>query len=297
MKDLEFTIITGLSGAGKSEAIRCFEDMGYFCIDNLPPTLIPKVAELLSLPGSKVRKVALVVDVRGREYFNKVWDVLRELKGMQINQQILYLEASDDTLVKRFKETRRRHPLAEGGEVIDGIKRERDLLSSLKEAADMVIDTTGVATYELKEKIRSQFVGGPAKKGLLISVISFGYKYGVPMDADLVMDVRFLPNPHYVDELSRLTGEDEEVHQFVLDRPVTKSFLKKFESLLSYLMPHYIKEGKTHFTIALGCTGGTHRSVTLAEEVRRFLKDKGYTVIVRHRDIGREFKAEREFES
>lgn len=297
MKDLEFTIITGLSGAGKSEAIRCFEDMGYFCIDNLPPTLIPKVAELLSLPGSKVRKVALVVDVRGREYFNKVWDVLRELKGMQINQQILYLEASDDTLVKRFKETRRRHPLAEGGEVIDGIKRERDLLSSLKEAADMVIDTTGVATYELKEKIRSQFVGGPVKKGLLVSVISFGYKYGVPMDADLVIDVRFLPNPHYVDELSRLTGEDEEVREFVLKRPVTKSFLKKFESLLSYLMPHYVKEGKTHFTIALGCTGGTHRSVTLAEEIQKFLKDKGYNVIVRHRDVGREFEAEREFES
>lgn len=297
MKDLEFTIITGLSGAGKSEAIRCFEDMGYFCIDNLPPTLIPKVAELLSLPGSKVRKVALVVDVRGREYFDKVWDALRELKGMQIGHQILYLEASDDTLVKRFKETRRRHPLAEGGEVIDGIKRERDLLSSLKEAADMVIDTTGVATYELKEKIRSQFVGGPAKKGLLISVISFGYKYGVPMDADLVMDVRFLPNPHYVEELSRLTGEDEEVRQFVLERSVTKSFLNKFESLLSYLMPHYIKEGKTHFTIALGCTGGTHRSVTLAEEVQKFLKHKGYNVIVRHRDVGRGFEAEREFES
>lgn len=288
MKDLEFTIITGLSGAGKSEAIRCFEDMGYFCIDNLPPTLIPKVAELLSLPGSKVRKVALVVDVRGREYFNKVWDALRELKRMQISHEILYLEASDDTLIKRFKETRRRHPLAEGGEVIDGIKRERDLLSSLKEAADMVIDTTGIVTYELKDKIRSQFVGGPVEKGLLVSVISFGYKYGVPLDADLVIDVRFLPNPHYVDELSRLTGEDEEVRHFVLERSVTKSFLKKFESLLSYLMPHYIKEGKTHFTIALGCTGGTHRSVTLAEEVQKFLKDKGYNVIVRHRDVSRE---------
>lgn len=289
MKNLEFTIITGLSGAGKSEAIRCFEDIGYFCIDNLPPTLIPKVAELLSLPGSKVRKVALVVDVRGREYFDKVWDALRELKGVQIGYQILYLEASDGTLVKRFKETRRRHPLAEGGEVIDGIRRERELLSSLREAASMVIDTTGIATYELKDKIRLEFVRGPARKeGLLISVISFGYKYGVPMDADIVMDVRFLPNPHYVEELSGLTGEDEEVRQFVLKRSVTKNFLKRFESFLSYLMPHYIKEGKAHFTIALGCTGGTHRSVTLAEEVQKFLKDKGYNVIVRHRDVGRE---------
>jgi len=290
-EELEFTIITGLSGAGKSEAIHCFEDMGYFCIDNLPAALISKVAEMLALPGSKARKVALVIDVRGGEYFDTLWDALRELKAMQIKYQILYLEASDETLVKRFKQTRRRHPLAKGGEIIDGIRRERKLLKSLKERAHLIIDTTGIPTYELKDKIRSHFLGEAVQKELLVSVISFGFKYGVPLDADLVMDVRFLPNPHYVEPLARLTGEDEAVRKFVLERLVTQQFMKKFESMLAFLMPHYVKEGKAHFTIALGCTGGTHRSVTLAEEIQKFLRDKGYNVMLRHRDIGRELEA------
>lgn len=290
MRNIEFTIITGLSGAGKTEALRCFEDMGYFAIDNLPPNLIPKVVELLRLPGAKVKKVALVIDVRGREYFAKVLDTLRELKTMNVHHQILYLEASDSAIIQRFKQTRRRHPLAEGGEVIDGIKMERDLLAELKEVAAMVIDTTGLQPAQLKEKIRDQFIGAPAKVGLQISVVSFGFKYGVPLDADMVMDVRFLPNPHYVPKLRRLTGESAAVREYVLDRPVTRNFLRRFEGMLGYLFPHYIKEGKTHFTIALGCTGGAHRSVAIASDVQRFLKDKGYQVVVRHRDIAREFQ-------
>lgn len=287
-QNIEVVIISGLSGAGKSHAIHCFEDMGYFCIDNLPPSLIPKVSDLLSIPGSRMRKVALVIDVRGGALFEEVWDVLRELKGKQIDYRILYLEASDDALIRRFKETRRRHPLAEGGQVIKGIKRERELLASLRDAADLVIDTSGIAVHDLKEKIKHDFLVEPMGKGLSVSVVSFGYKYGLPMDSDMVIDVRFLPNPYYVESLKKLTGEDEEVQKFVLERKETKNFLKSMKSFLAFLMPHYAKEGKTYFTIALGCTGGAHRSVTLAREIQQFLKEKGFNVVIRHRDIGRE---------
>lgn len=290
MEELEFTIITGLSGAGKTEAIRCFEDIGYFCIDNLPPTLLPKMAELCALPGSKIAKVALVSDVRGGEFFEALFGALRELKSQKIPYQILFLEASNEELVKRFKETRRRHPLAKEGQIIEGILRERELLRSLKEQADMIIDTTDLETYELKDKIRSSFLGERKEKGLLITVTSFGYKYGVPLDSDLVMDVRFLPNPHYIETLHSKSGQDKEVRDFVLKRKETKTFLKSYLSLLQFLLPHYVAEGKTHFTIALGCTGGTHRSVTLAEETGRFLKEKGYNVIVRHRDVDRDLE-------
>jgi len=291
VQNLEFTLITGLSGAGKSEAIRCFEDMGYFCIDNLPPTLIPKLAELCSLPGSKVRKVALVSDVRGGEFFDALFEALRELKGRNIKYQILFLEASDEELVKRFKETRRRHPLAGEGQIIEGIHRERHLLETLRGTADMIIDTTDLETHELRDKIRSSFLGEQKRKGILITVISFGYKYGVPLDADLVMDVRFLPNPHYIQSLRSRNGEDKEVREFVLNRPETQTFLKKFQGLLAFLLPHYVTEGKTHLTIAIGCTGGTHRSVTLANEIGEFLREQDYNVIVRHRDIGRNFES------
>jgi len=289
--DLEFTIITGLSGAGKTEAMRCFEDLGYFCIDNLPATLIPKMAELCTLPGSKIKKVALVSDVRGGEFFDALFESLRELKSKISKYQILYLEASDEELVKRFKETRRRHPLAKGGEIIEGIKTERRILQSLKERADMIIDTTNLKAYELRDKIRSSFLGKQKHKAILITVFSFGYKYGVPIDADLVMDVRFLPNPHYIDDLRMLTGEDKAVKKFVLERSETGEFLTQFEDLLSFLLPHYISEGKTHLTIAIGCTGGTHRSVALANEIEKFLAEKGYNVAIRHRDLGRDQQA------
>ena len=296
-KDLEFTIITGLSGAGKSEAMRCFEDLGFFCIDNLPATLIPKMAELCSLPGSKIRQVALVSDVRGGEFFDALFESLRDLKGKDIKYQILFLEASDEELVRRFKETRRRHPLAEGGQIIEGIERERRILNSLRGSADMIIDTTNIETYQLRDKIRSSFLGTQKQKGILITVISFGYKYGVPIDADLVIDVRFLPNPHYVDRLRPMSGEDQEVKDFVFKRAETGRFLKLFEELMVFLLPHYVSEGKTHLALAIGCTGGTHRSVALSNEIADFLGKKNYNVTVRHRDVGRDKQRALERES
>ncbi|MFQ5574082.1 MAG: RNase adapter RapZ [Terriglobia bacterium] len=288
MKDLEFTIITGLSGAGKTEAIRCFEDIGYFCIDNLPPSLILKMAELSSLPGSKVRKVALVSDVRGGEFFDALFEALKALKKQKVNSQILFLEASDEALVKRFKETRRRHPLASGGQIVEGIRRERDMLGRLRGQADMIIDTSDSRAAELRDKIRTSFLGVQNQKGVLITVVSFGFKYGLPRDADLTIDVRFLPNPNYVPEFQDLSGQDQQVKDYVLDRTETKKFLTKYHGLLGYLLPFYVAEGKTHLTVAMGCTGGMHRSVALAEETGRFLKNGGYNVIVRHRDIGRD---------
>lgn len=286
--NVEFVIITGLSGAGKSQAMHVFEDLGYFCIDNLPSALIPRVAELVALPGSRRGKVALVIDVRGGKFFDALWDSLRDLKAMQIEFRIMFLDANDETLVSRFKETRRRHPLAKGGEVSEGVARERTLLSDIKEASNIVIDTSGLASQQLKQKIVSRFRPGTFKTALAITVLSFGYKFGVPMDADIVMDVRFLPNPYYEDKLRHLTGENKRVKKFVLDRPVAITFLKKTESLLTFLLPNYAREGKTHFTVAMGCTGGRHRSVALAEEVSAFLKGKGYNVILRHRDIIRD---------
>jgi UPF0042 nucleotide-binding protein len=290
LKELEFTVITGLSGAGKSEAIKCFEDMGYFCIDNLPPSLIPQMAELCSLPGSKVRRVALVSDVRGGEFFEALSDALQQLRKQGIEYQIIYLEASDEVLVKRFKETRRRHPLAKEGSIIDGITRERQIMERLRGQANIIIDTSNLAPYQLKDQIRTIFLEkDKRKKGIMITVISFGYKYGIPLDADLVIDVRFLPNPHYIESLKHLTGSDEHVRNFVLNRTETKNFLKKFFTLLSFLLPHYIAEGKTHLTVAIGCTGGTHRSVVLSEEIYKFLKEKGYNVTIRHRDVERTY--------
>ncbi|MCL6472044.1 MAG: RNase adapter RapZ [Firmicutes bacterium] len=285
---MEFAIITGLSGAGKSEAIKCFEDMGFFCIDNLPPSLIPKMAELCTLPGSKVRQVATVCDVRGREFFDALLGELQKLKSQEIKYQILFLEASDEALIKRFKETRRRHPLAEEGAIIDGIHQERHIMEQLRGQANLVIDTSDLAPFELKDKIRTAILKkDKQKKGIMITVMSFGYKYGMPLDADLVMDVRFLPNPHYIESLRHFDGTNENVCNFVLNRSETQTFLKKFRSLVAFLLPRYVAEGKTHLTIAIGCTGGTHRSVAIAEQVSGFLKGKGYNVVVRHRDVKR----------
>lgn len=285
---VEFVIITGLSGAGKSEALHSFEDLGYFCIDNLPPALIPKIAEMVSMPATHRNKVALVIDVRGGKFFDALWESLRALKTKQVEYRIVFLEASGDTLVQRFKATRRRHPLARGGDIIEAVARERDLLADVKEVANVVIDTSGLNSQELKQKIMARFRSGSFNAGLAITVISFGFKYGLPMDADIVLDVRFLPNPYYIDSLRNLTGENKKVKRFVLERPATEKFLKKTESLLLFLLPSYAREGKTHFTIALGCTGGRHRSAVLAEEIHKFLKAKGYNVILRHRDIGRD---------
>lgn len=282
---LELVIITGLSGAGKSEAVRCFEDIGYFCIDNLPPSFITSLVELFSLPDSKIKKVALVCDVRGGEYFKPLIKILNELEEKDVRKQILFLEATDDVLVKRFKETRRRHPLSLEGQIIDGIKRERELLQTLRGLADLIIDTSDIEIQQLKDEIRTSFLGSEKQRALMITVASFGYKYGLPLDADLVIDVRFLPNPHYVTSLRSHTGEDKAVRRFVLGRKETKVFLEKLLDMLTFLIPYYIAEGKTHLVLAIGCTGGTHRSVAIAEEVAKFLLKKGYDVTLRHRDI------------
>jgi UPF0042 nucleotide-binding protein len=286
-ESLEFAIITGLSGAGRSEAIRCFEDMGYFCIDNLPPMLLTQLAELASLPGSRIRKLAVVSDVRGGMFFDTLLHELNKLKAQGIHYQILFLEASDEALVKRFKETRRRHPLAREGSIIEGIHRERELLEPFRGQADLVIDTTGLTAAELRDTIRTGFLGVGERQTLLITVTSFGFKYGSPLDADIVMDVRFLPNPHYIVELRDHTGKEEVVREFVLGRRDTKAFQKRWFNLLRFLIPNYVKEGKTHLSIAIGCTGGTHRSVVLVDETSAFLDSLGYKVATRHRDLGR----------
>ncbi|MDP2212153.1 MAG: RNase adapter RapZ [Candidatus Aquicultor sp.] len=286
--NIEFAIITGLSGAGRSEAIKCFEDMGFFCIDNLPPSLIPKMAELATLPGSKINQVAVVCDVRGGEFFDDLLEELQKLKELDIKYQILFLEASDEVLVKRFKETRRRHPLSEEGAIVDGIHKERHIMEQLRGQANLVIDTSGLAPFELKDKIRTAILKqDKQKKGIMITIMSFGYKYGMPLDADLVMDVRFLPNPHYIEALRDFDGTNEKVCDFVLNRSESRTFIKKFTGLLAFLLPRYVAEGKTHLTIAIGCTGGKHRSVAIAEEAAKFLREKDYNVVVRHRDYKR----------
>lgn len=283
----EFVIITGMSGAGKSEAVKSFEDMGYFCIDNLPTQLLAQLAEMIALPGAKIRQIALVSDIRGGETFEELFLSLKLLKDKKIPYKIVFLEASDEVLLKRFKETRRKHPLAAKSRVLEGIQKERRLLQDLKAASDIIINTSNYQAFQLKDKIRSDFLKRSKRKGLLISVVSFGFKYGVPLDADLVMDVRFLPNPHYEPDLKKLTGQSKKVRDFVMNRSETAQFIKKFHPLVYFLLPHYFAEGKTHFTIAIGCTGGAHRSVVLSEQMADFLKKKNYNAIIRHRDIAK----------
>lgn len=285
MKDIKFVIVTGLSGAGKTQAIWSLEDLGFFCVDNLPPTLIPKFAELCAQSEGKINKIALVVDIRGGGFFNAVYDSLKNLEDLGIRYEIMFLEASDETLVRRFKESRRPHPLSPDGAILDGIREERARLEELRGNAHKIIDTTSLTNRQLKEQINSMYGGNQENQNLNVTVTSFGYKYGIPMDADIVFDVRFLPNPHYIDELRPLTGDDKEIQDYVLESPVTKTFLRKFFSMMKFLLPHYIKEGKTSISIAIGCTGGRHRSVTLVNKLVEFLGQKNYNIIKRHRDI------------
>ncbi len=284
-KNIKFVIVTGLSGAGKTQAIQCLEDLGFFCVDNLPPTLIPKFAELCAQSEGKVNKIALVVDIRGGGFFDAVYESLESLDSLGIKCEVLFLEASNETLVRRFKESRRRHPLSQHGSTLEGIIEERTRLEELKGKAHKIIDTSNLTNKELKEQITSMYGEESEEKSLIITVMSFGYKYGIPMDADLVFDVRFLPNPHYIDELRPLTGNDKQVQDYVLDSPISKTFMRKFSSLIRFLIPHYIKEGKTNLVIAIGCTGGQHRSVTLANKLAEFLDKKNYSVNKRHRDV------------
>ena len=284
LNESQIVVITGMSGAGKTVAIQSFEDLGFFCVDNLPPTLLPKFLELMKESGNKMNKVALVMDLRGREFFDHLFKALDDLvESAWVTPQILFLEADDETLVRRYKETRRKHPLAQEGLPLEGIQNERDLLADLKGRAQIIYNTSQMKPRELREKILTQFSANN-KTIFTVNVMSFGFKHGLPIDADLVFDVRFLPNPHYIDHMRPKTGLDEEVSSYVLKWSETQKFLEKVTDLLSFMLPHYKREGKAQLVIAIGCTGGQHRSVTLAETVGHFY-EKDFHTQISHRDI------------
>jgi len=284
----ELVVITGMSGAGRSEAIHTFEDLGFFCIDNLPPSFIGQLVDLSQLPDSKLVRLAVVCDVRGHEFFDELTGALDGLEQRGVNVRILFLEAEDDVLLRRFKETRRRHPMCEEGEsLVEGIGAERAVLEQVRDRADIVIDTSELRPQDLRQAIRERFSESLTGE-LAITVYSFGFKHSIPADADIVMDVRFLPNPHYNPELRPLTGLDEPVRTYVMNHPETVDFLRRWLDLLDTVVPGYVMEGKHHLSIALGCTGGMHRSVALAEATAEHLRAAGYRVAVSHRDIGRD---------
>lgn len=286
-------IITGMSGAGKTIAVQSLEDLGFFCVDNLPPVLIPKFAELIDQSKGRIGKVALVIDLRGREFFTALSESLRTIKeNYTLTYEILFLDATDSTLVQRYKESRRRHPLAPEGLPLDGIHLERKLLEELKGMATQVIDTSSLKPAELKERIVSRFTS-IGKGSISVNVISFGFKYGVPIDADLIFDVRFLPNPHYVEQLRPNTGLDPDVYDYVMKWSETKEFLTKLIDMLQFLIPQYTKEGKSQVVIGIGCTGGKHRSVAIAEYLGKMLGNSETEVVrVSHRDADRDRRPE-----
>lgn len=287
---MRFVIVTGMSGAGKSTALKMLEDMGYFCVDNLPVPLIPKLAEILFVPGAEMNKTALGVDIRSGDNFYELESVLKELDKNGMKYEILYLESSDDVLIKRYKETRRFHPLSgNDGRVDEGICKEREKLIFLKRKADYLIDTSHMLTRELRKELGKIFVQNKEYKNLYITVLSFGFKYGIPSDADLVFDVRFLPNPYYLEDLRPLSGNDRAVRDYVMNNDKAKEFLEKLVSMIEFLIPNYILEGKTQLVIGIGCTGGKHRSVTLANELYEILEKKdNYGIRIEHRDIGKD---------
>jgi len=288
MQNVRFVIISGLSGAGKTRVLQSLEDLGYFCVDNLPPGLIPKFAELCSRPESKLTRVALVTDIRGGEFFDSLFESLEYLEESGFPYQILFLEADDETLVRRYKETRRRHPLAQQGSVLEGIREERQRLQELRGRATWIIDTTDLAPQKLREQIIEIFSRDEGLQKMIITLVSFGFKHGLPLDADLIFDVRFLPNPHYVEALRPLDGNDERVREYVMKWPAAQRFLRRLQGLIEFLLPHYEHEGKSQLTVGIGCTGGRHRSVVIAERLAEWIRGKGYTVLVEHRDISRE---------
>ena len=284
---MRFVIVTGMSGGGKSTALRMLEDVGFYCVDNLPVPLIEKFVELIAMPNSEVGKVALGLDVRADQPFEDAQKVLEKLKENGYSFEILFMEASDQVLLKRYKETRRMHPLSPDGRVEDGILKERKILQDIRSKADYVIDTSKLLTRELKEEIDRIFVKNEEYNSLMITILSFGFKHGIPADADLVFDVRFLPNPFYIDELKYKTGNDKEVQDYVMSFPEAETFIDKLCDMRSFLIPNYVKEGKYQLVIGIGCTGGKHRSVTLANRLYSRLKNKGnYGLKIAHRDVG-----------
>lgn len=282
---MNFVIITGLSGAGRSVVLKDMEDMGYFCVDNIPPALIPKFAEICSHSQGKIDKVAAVIDSRMGDLIKDLFVQLSFLKEKGHTYEIVYLEASDDTLVKRFKENKRIHPLAPEGRIIEGIKEEKKILRSIRLRANRIIDTTNLSIWQLKNQISLIFDENKNSEGLIISVLSFGFKYGMPTDADLIFDVRFITNPFYDETMKFLTGKDERVKEFVLSKPETQTFLQKLEEMMEFLIPNYIKEGKNQLVIGIGCTGGQHRSVAISEHLYNSLIKNGHKVTIDHRDV------------
>ena len=282
-------IVTGMSGAGKSSVLKMLEDIGYFCVDNLPVPLLPKFAELASGQGEKTMPlVALGIDIRSGENLMTVNKVLENIEDLKISYEILFLDCEDAVLIKRYKETRRQHPLAVGGRIEEGIKNERRKMQFLKQRASYIIDTSQMLVRDLKGEVDKIFVKNEPYQNFYMTVLSFGFKYGIPTDADLVFDVRFLPNPYYVENLRRKTGNEAEVRDYVMDCKEASMFLDKIEDLLVFLVPEYIKEGKNQLVIAVGCTGGKHRSVTMANGIYERLKNRNYSVKAEHRDISKD---------
>ena len=283
---MRFIIVTGLSGAGKSEATNALEDMGYFCVDNLPPKLIKKFAEVCKQSKGSIDKVALVMDIRGGIFFDDLFESLSELSKEQFQYEILFLDTSDEVLVKRFKEKRRSHPLAPGGRVITGIELERQKLRDVKDKADVIIDTSKYAIKDLREEMARKFGDKEMpEKQMAITILSFGFKYGIPVDSDLVFDVRFIPNPFYIPELKPFSGHDEPVKNYVMEQTETQTFLQKANDMFEFLIPNYQKEGKRQLIISIGCTGGRHRSVAIANSIYETLRANNHDVYIEHRDI------------
>ncbi len=283
---IQTVVITGMSGAGKTVAMQSLEDIGYFCVDNLPPALIPKFVEIVEQSGGSLDKVALACDLRGGEMFQSLLDTLDTLRvHPELELTLIFLDASDGSLVRRYKESRRRHPFAPSARLLEGITAERAVLTKVRAASDIVFDTSEWKPSRLKQELKTRFT--EQKVSLPVHVVSFGFKYGVPIDADMILDVRFLPNPHYIDELRPYTGEDRPVYDYVMQWPATKEFLQRTESLLDFLIPEYRREGKSHFVVGIGCTGGKHRSVAIAKHIYAHL-EKHSDVQLTHRDSGRE---------
>lgn len=281
---MKIVIVTGLSGSGKSEAMKVMEDMDFYCVDNLPPALIPKFVEVCSQSKGVIEKVALGIDIRGYQFFKDLNISLKYMEKLEYKFDILFLEADDNVLVRRYKMTRRKHPLSSEDNILQGIEKEREMLNLLRKEADHIIDTTNMSPRDLKDEVINLYNQGNGKSNLIVSVTSFGFKHGIPLDADLVFDVRFMPNPYYIPELKEKTGEDEEVREFVMNSNESIIFKEKLEDMLGFLIPNYIREGKNHVVIAIGCTGGRHRSVTITNLLYDYLKEKGYRVLKKHRD-------------
>ncbi len=285
MQQVRLVIVTGLSGAGKSEAIKCFEDLNYFCVDNLPPALIGKFAELCAQSDGRIERAALVTDIRGGDFFDDLADALTRLEEAGFAYEILYLEAQENVLVRRFKESRRRHPLQASGSILEGIRAEKERLQEARGRAARIIDTSDLSAKELWRQITAAFGQALASDRFLVSIVSFGFKHGLPVDADMVFDVRFLPNPYYVESMQDLTGNDGVVAEYVLKWPSAKRFMGRLYDLFEFLLPQFKNEGRTSLLVAIGCTGGQHRSVVLANRLGEFIRSQGYRVLVNHRDM------------